>query len=161
MKKHTIALKKLNACSEAIEFGSKFPTLQAAWDKCKRGDWMLWYAGKKSGEPESAKRKKLVLAACACARLALPYTKDPCVLACIETAEKWAGGKATIGELWLARNAVYAADAAAYAVYAADAATYAADAAYAAAANAYADARRKLLKQCADIMRKHYPKVPR
>jgi hypothetical protein len=69
----------------------------------------------------------------------LPHTKDQRVLACIETAERWAKGKATIAELREAR--VAAADAA-------DAAAYAA-------------ARTRTLKACAGIVRKHYPKPPK
>src|SRR3954470_21170919 len=67
-------LNQERACSDAVSFvrDGKFDSLQAAWDACQRGDWMLWWAGKKSGEPESDKRKKLVLAACECAREVLP-----------------------------------------------------------------------------------------
>jgi hypothetical protein len=157
VKKHTLVLQKLNACSEAVEYADTFPTLQKAWDSCERGDWMLWLIGKKSGNPENAKRKKLVLCACECARLALKYTKDPRVVKCIEVCEAWAKGKATIAEVREARLAAYAAYAAAAA-----AAAYAAYAAYAAAAYAAAGAARiKTLKTCADIVRKHYPKVPK
>lgn len=162
MKHWTDELVKLIACKEAVEFGEEYRTFQAAWDKCDRGDWMLWFCGKRAGKPESTKRKKLVLAACGCARLALKYTKDPRVLKCIEVAETWARGKATIEELIEARSA--AASAAAYAASAAASAAYAsASAAYAAyaASDAHAAARQKILKACADIVRKHYPKVPR
>ena len=67
-------LSEVGACSDAVQFvrQGKFCTLQAAWDACERGDWMLWWAGKKSGEPKSDARKKLVLAACECAREVLP-----------------------------------------------------------------------------------------
>lgn len=159
MKRHTLTLRKLNACDEAVEFASKYPTLQKAWDACERGDWLLWYAGIKAGKPESAKRKKLVLCACECARLALPYTKDPRVLKCIETAEAWANGRATIEELREARYA--AASASASAAAAADAAAAAAYVASASASAAAYAARAKTLAKCADIVRKHYPRVPK
>ena len=152
---------------------------------------MLWLLGKLSGPPEGDGRKKLVLACCECARLA-PAIKNPeweaARLACLDTAERWAKGEATIEELRKTRKdadtyaaAAYTATAAAataasaaYAAYAADAyaATAAATAAYAAAyaadayaadayaAAAYAAARKQTLKQCADIVRKHYPPVP-
>jgi hypothetical protein len=64
-------LEKLRPCSHALDWAKGFDTAQAAWDACERGDWMLWLLGKKAGKPGSAKRKKLVLAACKCARLAL------------------------------------------------------------------------------------------
>jgi hypothetical protein len=139
-------LKRLRACNEAIEWTEEnnITTLTEAWAKCERGDWMLWFAGKRSGEPESEKRKVLVLAACECARLALPYAKSPTVLACIETTEKWARGDGEFARVREARSAAaYAAADAAYAD-AAYAAAYATDAdaaaAYDAAAAAYAAA---------------------
>ncbi len=168
----TERLTEIGACSEAISLYGKYgDDFQLAWNECTRGDHMLWLLGKQSGAPESVGRKQLVLIACECARLALPYTKDPRVLACIETAEKWTRGEATINEVRAARRAADAADAAyaaaaaayaadaAYAAYAAAAAAYAADAADAAYA-AYAAARKKTLKQCADIVRKHVPNSP-
>jgi len=126
---------------------------------------MLWYAAKKAGPVGDEKRKRLVLAACECARLALPvwekrYPDDKRVRECIETAEKWARDEATLEALKVSRQNCYAA----YASYAADAA-YAPDASYAAyaanaAAYAYAAAHTATLKKCADIVRKHYPTLP-
>ena len=126
----TTALQSIGACREAVDYvrTGKFRTLSAAWEVCPRGDWLLWYAGKMSGPPESEGRKKLVLAACECARLALPHAKSPAALACIEAAEKWARGEATIEQVQAARRAVSYADAAAAAA-AADAAAAAAAAA--------------------------------
>ena len=135
---YTEKLGKLGACGGAIHWceEGKFPTLEKAWQSCERGDWMLWLIGELSGEPTSASRKKLVLAACECARLALPYVtkgeKRP--LQAIETAERWANGDETVS-LAMVRAA--------------------------AATNAAANAARiKTLKQCADIVRKHYPNSP-
>jgi hypothetical protein len=183
----TTKLEKLNACSSALRWVSEQKNQQQAWDDCKRGDWMLWLLGRLSGEPESNKRQKLVLTACECARLSLHLVEDgedrPRIA--IETAEKWTRGKATIDEVGkAAADAAYAyaadddaaaAAAAAYAAYAAAAAAAAYAAAAAAAADAYAAAaavadayaaaaavmRTTTLQQCADIVRKHYPKVPR
>jgi len=177
--KHIDKLNKLKACSEAVKWAKEMKNGQSAWDNCERGDWMLWLVGKMSGKPESVKRKKLVLCVCECARLALVHVPKGELrpLKAIETAEAWAKGDATIEDLRKARRAaiVYA-DAAAYAgaaaaaavadVYgAAVAAAYAAAAAIAVVADAYGAAaygaaRKKTLKKCADIVRKHYPKVP-
>jgi hypothetical protein len=143
----------LRACREAIVWVGGQETYEQAWATCERGDWMLWLLGKFAGPAWGEKRKPLVLAACECARLALPYTKDPRVLKCIETAEAWTRGEATNEEIYAAADAAAAAaDAAAAAAYAA--AYAAADAASAAAA------RFATLKQCADIVRKHYPTAP-
>ena len=95
-------------------------------------------------------RKLIVLAACECARLTLPYVRSDELrpLHAIELAEKWAHGDAliSIADLHAAAHAAYAAyaaadaaDAAAYAAYAAAHAAYAAYAAADAYA-AYADA---------------------
>ena len=158
-------LKKLNACSEAIEYLRKFKSLDEAWRKCERGDWMLWYAGRLAKSPRSKSRKLLVLTACKCARLALKYIpkEEKRPLKAIQTAEKWARGEAV--SLQDVRDAAADADAAyAAAAYDADAA-YAADVAYAAYAAYAADvahaAREKVLKKCAYIVRKNYPNPPK
>ena len=173
--KHIDKLNKLGACNEAVKWAKEMKNGQAAWDNCERGDWMLWLVGKTSGKPMSVKRKNLVLCACECARLALKYVPkgEDRPLKCIETAESWARGEVSYDDLVEARRAAYDATASAsasFASYASYAASYAAyeAAAYAAyAASAAYDAAAydaayvtKTLKECADIVRKHYPKVP-
>jgi hypothetical protein len=108
---------------------------------------MLWLAAR-----TGVRRQDLVLAACACARLALPYVAvgEPRPLRAIETAERWARGEgaslvdvrtAAYAARAAAADAAYAADAAAdAAAYAADAAADAAYAAIFAARAAAADA---------------------
>ena len=140
-------LKATGACLEAVRWAEGQPDGTTAWSVCERGDWMLWLLGKLLGKPWSEGKKPLVLTACECARLSLPYTKDPRVLKCIETAEAWTRGEVRIEQVRSARAASCAA------VYAA-----AADA-DAAAADADA-ARKKILAQCAGIVRKHYPIAP-
>ncbi len=170
-------LKPLRPCEDALEWAKNYTSKDDAWKECTRGDWMLWLLGTQSGLPESEARNLLVLCACDCAELALQYTKDTRVKACIGTARAWANGKATIAELREAREAAYsaahaaaayadaAAYSAAYAAYAAAAAAAAAaDSADAAADAAAADAayadRQSVLAKCADIVRKYYPKPP-
>ena len=187
IKDYISYLKELNACSEAIEWSKQFKTSQEAWNNCERGDWMLWLLDKQAGKPESKNRKKLVLAACRCARLSLKHIpkneKRP--LKAIQAAEKWAKGVSGVSLQDVKDTAAYAADAAGYtahlvgaAAYAAYAAAYAAyAAAYAADAAAYtvgvagyvahaaahavgdADARVKTLKKCAGVVYKYYPKL--
>jgi len=172
--KHIDKLNKLGACNEAVEWAKEMKNGQAAWDNCERGDWMLWLAGKTAGKPKSVKRKKLVLCACECARLALKYVPkgEDRPLKCIETAEAWARGEDSYDDLVEARRAA-SASASASAAYASASASAAS--ASAASASAYASASdaaayaasaydaayvTKTLKECADIVRKHYPKVP-
>ena len=157
-------VKQYSPCLAAVEWIQTQKSPAIAWKNCKRGDWMLWLAGRMSGKPETASRKRLVLAACACARLSLKYVKKgenrPRVA--IETAEAWAKGKEGV-TLEKVKSASYA-SAAAYAYAASSAASSAAYAAYADAydaADAAADsARTKTLSACADIVRRFYPKAP-
>jgi hypothetical protein len=159
-----------NACQPAREWILSLPastTARQAWQQCQRGDWMLWVIGALAGPSESESRKRLVLCACECARLALKHVpageERPRI--CIETAEAWARGEASVDQVYDAARAAYAAYAA-YADYAASVADYAA---YAASATAYADyaasvadyAAYAASAQCADIVRKHYPYPPR
>jgi len=134
MKKHIVGLKKLGACQSAVTFAEKFDTLGAAWKACERGDWMLWFAGRAAGGPDSESRRKVVLCAVECARRALPiYEKrfpgDDRVKACLDAAEHWAKSGTGLPQLREARSACFSARAAA------------ADAAYAAAYAAAAQDR--------------------
>ena len=86
------SIETLGACSEAVRWARGYPSLRAAWAACERGDWMLWLAAALSGGYGSATHRRLVLAACACARTALHLvaaTEDRPRVA-IETAERWA-----------------------------------------------------------------------
>jgi len=179
-------LKTYDPCQEAVDWCETQTSWQAAWNNCERGDWMLWILGKLSGKPGSQKRKRLVLAVCECARLALKHVKkgETRPRKAIQTAEAWARNegptlddvRADSAYAYAAAAAAYAADAAAAAAAADDAAyaaAYAAAAAaddayaaadayaYAAAADAYQEAKKKTLKKCAEIVRKHYPTAPR
>ena len=166
--------KKLNtiACPEAIEWASSQKgSFQDAWDKCPRGDWMLWLLGR-----TKADHKKLVLVNCKIARTVLRYVpedeKRP--LRAIKTAEAWVKGKATLEEVkksaYASNAAVYVAaddaDAAFAAANAYAAAAYAADASYNTAyyAASYANAAyntAKSLLNSANIIRELFPKPPR
>ena len=120
MKHWTDELTQMAACAEAVKWAKNYETLQSAWDVCERGDWLLWLAAKRSRS--TASRKRLVLAACECARLALSHVPvgETRPLTAIETAEKWTRGEATLQDVATATDAVYAA--AAYAAAYADAA---------------------------------------
>ena len=142
-------LQNKNACYPAKKW-LKDRDLERAWEECKRGDWLLWFAAKVGID-----RKVIVRTACACAREALRFVPDGEIgpKTAIETAERWCNGEATIEQVRNASSAAAAdADDAAYAAacdaaYAADAADADATlAAYAAAAyatyssDAYAEA---------------------
>lgn len=42
MTTHLDMLKRLGACSDAIEYCATHPDLRQAWKACGRGDWLLW-----------------------------------------------------------------------------------------------------------------------
>ena len=166
-------LQKADACDAAlIWLGSRDE--RQAWDECRRGDWLLWWAVRRKVD-----RKLLVAAACGCARLALPYVKggEWRPLRAIEAAEAWYRGEATLEQVRAAADDAYTAasyaaasayaanyaayvgahvDYAAYAGVAVVVCTYVAVAGdYAAAKSADADTmREKVQLRCADIVRR-------
>ena len=169
-------------CDEAREWLLRQPDARTAWETCRRGDWLLYQLGHRRG----VDRKRLVLATCECARLALRYvpTGEQRPLIAIDTAEAWCRGEATMEQLKQAREAancvgtavgalaatatvdaayadatyVDAAAAADYASASVAAAAYASACAAAAVANLDdADASRlRSLAAMADIVRKHF-----
>ena len=138
-------LKRNHACGESLQWLGDRDLVQT-WADCERGDWLLWLAAKAGIDC-----KRLVMAACACARLALMHVRvgEERTRIAIETAEAWCRGEATIEQVREARKNA-AARAAAY--DAARAAYAAADAAYAAAYAAAANSR-EMQQKTADIVR--------
>ena len=119
----TVKLKeqigKFNPCRESVVWmGDR--TLAQAWDDCERGDWLLWLCAKAGVD-----KKKIVLAACGCARLVLHLVAEdePRPRLAIETAEAWCRGEATIHDV----KAAYA--------------------------DADADARRIMQRKCGEVVR--------
>ena len=153
-----------DACREAREWALTQPDYETAWATCRRGDWMLWLAGRLAGPPGDDSRRQLVLAACECAELSLPLICDEnaraVAEATIQTAQAWAHGEATFKDVqevrweccrfsWYsgATAAVHAAAAASFFRFNATA--------------IYAAAHSHTLAQCADIVRRHYPTPPK
>lgn len=124
-------LCRLRACSKAREWADG-KTLSDVYKQLHRADWWLWLATRAGVD-----RRRVALAACACARTALKYVpegeKRP--LHAIELTERWGRGEPEV-TLEQVRQAARGARAADYAAAeAADAAAEAAYAAYAAAAD--------------------------
>ena len=164
----TTKLEKLNACKDAIEWAANQKNYKEAWQSCERGDWMLWLAFKLNIDD-----KKLTMAKVMCVKQVEHLMRDQRSRDALQSCIDYANGKITRNQLNAAAYAAAAAydAAAAYAAYAATAAAYDAAAAYAAYAAAADDAaaaadatyavKKETLKQCASIVRKHYPKAPR
>jgi len=127
-------LEEMNACSKAVEWSMQFSSLQKAWDKCDRGDWMFWLLGMKCDTINQ--RKLLTLTACQCARISLKYVKkgEKRPLKAIQTAERWAKDDPKVSLEDVQKAAAYVAAAAPAIAYAAPAIAYAAAATAAAAA---------------------------
>jgi len=136
-------LEQLNACSNAIEWIEKnnIRTLQEAWEKCERGDWMLWLYAKMYPE----KVRERVLAAGHCANTVRHLMQDLRSIGAVDIAITFPS---------------------AYSAYASASYTSAASAAYSAAAAAYSaasatdvyaadDAYKQNQKETADICRKY------
>ena len=96
--------KKNNPCEEGRAFALSQPTMADAWDNCRRVDWMLWVEERLEIKIEP---KTLRLFAVWCARNT-PLSdgrktgnllKDPCSLAALEVAERYAQGNATDAEM--------------------------------------------------------------
>lgn len=174
-------LIEIKACKDAQEWADAQTDYETAWNICENGDWMLWIARKQGVDKRKftlAKARCAWLvkhlmkdersinavevaekyglgevtdeeldAAAAAARAAYAADADAAYAAYAAAAAAAAVAAATADA---AAHAAAAADAdAAYAA----AATADADAAYAAAAAAAYFARKKTLKQCADIIR--------
>jgi hypothetical protein len=148
------SLRNLGACAGAVAWLAEQPDADTAWSTCPRGDWMLWLLGRLAGLPWSRARRRLVLACCECARLALvhaPAGEDRPRIA-IETAERWGRGeRVTRADVRAAAHSAHSADAAATAAYSAFSAATADD---------DAAAWGSVMRQCADIVRRHYPSPP-
>ena len=159
MKTVADRIKHLHPCADAMTWAAGYTSAAKAWRECPDGSWMLWLLGMLSGPVGSKSRKKLVLAACKCARLALPHVPagELRPLAAIEASERYCRGEATIDEVGAAARAARAAWAAARAAGAAGDAEAAGAAGAAWAAEAAGAA---VLKTCADIVRDSYPKPP-
>ena len=112
--------EKHNACREGREWAlANCNSMQEAWDKCDRPDWLIWIATR----PNVLDDKTLRLFAVWCCRQIQHLMTDPRSIAAVDAAEQFANGLISKEQL---KAAASAADAA-YAAYAA------ADAAYAAA----------------------------
>lgn len=91
-------LESEGAQHDVVEWARAYGTdWERAWNECPRGDWLLGIAARSGVD-----KKQIVLAAAACARLALepidPREERP--LRGIEAAESWANG---VGDIELCR----------------------------------------------------------
>lgn len=172
----------------AVKWAKTQPDPQTLWDKCEYGDWMLEMVGVVTYGIRSKDRKKLVLATCECARLALPCVPEgeERPLHAIETAEAWARGEIASNILRKVNASISAYDKesinASWEKNIHDGASFAVTAARHASAAAYANSMEQcatciisalmsafeadnpeltVRRQIADIVRKYYPKVPK
>ncbi len=86
-------LEKLDACSDAVGWVGNMD-LSESWQKCERGDWMLWYLKK----TEVVDLRKLTLIKVECAVLVKHLMTDDRSLKALEVARSFAEGNATTEE---------------------------------------------------------------
>jgi hypothetical protein len=87
-------LEREGAHHDVVEWARPYAEdWERAWNECPRGDWLLGIAARSGVD-----RRKIVLAAAACARLALEHIdpREGLPLSGIETAERWANGSGDI-----------------------------------------------------------------
>ncbi|MDE1971446.1 MAG: hypothetical protein KGI50_07775 [Patescibacteria group bacterium] len=129
-----VHLRSLGACRSAKDW-SKGMTAQEAWEKCERGDWLLWWAQK-----ENIDLRMLTLAKGECAKTVYHLLKDDRSRRAVDAAIAFGKGEITRQELDASAEA--AAKAAAAKAAASEASAYfaaaAADAVAAGAAHASA-----------------------
>ena len=86
-------LKNEGACRKSCPW-ARGKSLQEAWEKCPRPEWMLWWL-KKLGYDDA---RELRLFACWCVRQVWDAVTDPQCRVAVEVAERYARGEATAGE---------------------------------------------------------------
>jgi hypothetical protein len=107
---------------------SMFDSFEDFWDRCKRGDWLLWMA-----TTLHADSRLLVKAKVLCVNIVSHLMKDKRSANAVAAASRYANGEVALGELEKHHSDAYEAAAAAYAAAAFTSATHAAaHAAYAA-----------------------------
>ena len=116
-------LQETGACIEAVYYVQSCRNYRQAWNKCERGDWMLWIA-KKIGIDD----KILTHAKYLCANQVRHLMKDKRSIAALNACKDYVEGKITREQLDTYADAAYVDAAYADAAYAAAAAAYAADA---------------------------------
>jgi hypothetical protein len=101
-------LKEIKACNDAIEWieSEGFTSLNQAWAKCHRSDWMIWAL---DNFDHSISDKDLRLFAVRCARSVQHLITDERSINAIDIAERHAHGNATDEELATAGAAAGAA----------------------------------------------------
>jgi hypothetical protein len=168
-------LMQLAACPEAIQWARQFDTLQAAWDVCQRGDWMLWLLGRTCGEWGSPAHRRVVGLSCKVARLSKPGRKSLTILrlveafaagqpisrtelkAAAESARAAAYSAQAAESAWPAAYSAEAAESAWAAAYSAQATASSAQAAASSAQAAASSARAVRLAEIADMIRDAVP----
>ena len=109
MKSHTHFLKSIGSCPEAIEWFEKQPSPEQAWATCKNPWWMIWLLRCTPFDDHKVFR----LFACWCVRntpigdgrTVWDLLDDDRSRAAVNTAERFASGKATAEELAAAHRA--------------------------------------------------------
>lgn len=88
-------LQQHGASEELRAFGESVRTMREFWDRCPRGDWMLWVLDR----TEQRNRRELRNFACWCARRFVHLMRDPRCRRALEIAELFASGHSSKTDL--------------------------------------------------------------
>ena len=112
-------IQQFYPCQEGFEWFKQQPSLEEAWLKCERPDWMLWYLRRK----QIGSKEQFVRIALFCAKEAHPYSKNKKAdQKAIEAVEAWLNSPTEENRIKCEKAAHAARYAAADAAYAANAA---------------------------------------
>jgi hypothetical protein len=100
-------IERFNPCTAGYDYYNGFSTFEKFWNKCYRGDWMLWLA-----DQLEIDRRTLVRAAALCANTVRHLMKDERCKAAVDAAFWYADGEITSPDEM--RKYTEAADKAAY-----------------------------------------------
>jgi hypothetical protein len=92
-------LRKLGACSESIEWASTYTNQQKAYKECPYGKYLLWLAARFSGKRGSQKHRNLILCIVDCAKLILPGPKNKDIGYLLECIRKEVLGEISAGTI--------------------------------------------------------------
>lgn len=104
------AIVNLSACQDGCQWAAANPDLLTTWERCERGDWLLWLAARLA--TTDPRRREVVRVVCAVARRAFSYVvaneKLRGASETLAVTEEWAVGKTGSADVVLSSVALHA-----------------------------------------------------
>lgn len=94
MREDIAQLQSLQACQEAVDFVLQHASIEEAWQRCNRGDWMLWLSARVlDAGPWTDSRRPLLRCCVGCLNLVSDLWTERTAQA-IDLLKKWLDGDA-------------------------------------------------------------------